>query len=427
MAQSEDCRAADGVTLLARAAMLGSPIQDGEAGCALMLKPAPTTLKVDPLNHKDAMKDDAEGWTAAEQAELENHSRNGSFTLLDRSQFESEAPGRRLIKLVWVYKRKRDGRLKARLCVQGCSQQPGVDYDQTHCATLCGTSLRMLSAIAGQQGLKMRRWDFVSAFLQAELEEGEVVYCSAPPGPHSTTGKDDHPRVWKVNKPVYGMAQAGRRWQRSLLAWFASYGFQACSADSWIFTLRRAVDTPSGPRDDIVIIGCYVDDLFVLYDNGDEHSLYTQITSDLGKRWDVDDEGEVSDLLNVEISRFDNGVTLRQSAYIVKLASTWLPDGIPSSFHFNAAPHTVLKTLKPEYSKHSLRPNFQTPSCFESIRVSLAHCCVTQQPTRAQILPTQLACCVARWLALAKLCSMRDFGSFAISTATDIYDIAIGT
>lgn len=70
---------------------------------------------MDPLNHKEAMKDDAEGWTTAEKAELDNYSRNGSFTLLDRSKFESEAPGRRLVKLVWVYKRKRDGRLKARL------------------------------------------------------------------------------------------------------------------------------------------------------------------------------------------------------------------------------------------------------------------------------------------------------------------------
>ena len=203
-----------------------------------------------------------------------------------------------------------------------------------------GTSLRMLSAIAGQYGLLMRRWDFVSAFLQAELEKDEVVYCSAPPGPYATTGKDDRPRVWQVNKPVYGMAQAGRRWQRSLFSWLSSYGFSACSADSCVFTLRREVVTPSGPRQDVVIIGRYVDDLFIIYNSDDEHSLYKQFTIDLSKRWDVDDEGEVSDLLNVEISRSDKGVTLRQTAYIEKLASTWLPEGVPSTFQYNSAPHT---------------------------------------------------------------------------------------
>ena len=40
-----------------------------------------------------------------------------------------------------------------------------------------GTSLRLLSALAGQHGFMMRRWDFVSAFLQGDLEKGEVVYC----------------------------------------------------------------------------------------------------------------------------------------------------------------------------------------------------------------------------------------------------------
>ena len=143
------------------------------------------------------------GWTAAENKELENHKANGSFELIDRTDFEREAPGRRLVKLVWVYKRKRNGQLKARLCVQGCTQQPGVDFDQTHCATLRGPSLRMLSALASKHNLSMRRWDFVSAFLQGDLQSGEVVYCLPPPGPYSVTGSDNRPRVWKVRKPVY--------------------------------------------------------------------------------------------------------------------------------------------------------------------------------------------------------------------------------
>ena len=82
-----------------------------------------TASVADPKNHNEAMKDDAEGWSAAERAELDNHQANGSFTLLNKSEFEKVAPGRRLVKLVWVYKRKRNGKMKARLCVEGCSQQ----------------------------------------------------------------------------------------------------------------------------------------------------------------------------------------------------------------------------------------------------------------------------------------------------------------
>ena len=45
-----------------------------------------------------------------------------------------------------------------------------------------GTSLRLLSQLAANCNMRMRRWDFVAAYLQGELLEGEVVYCLPPPG-----------------------------------------------------------------------------------------------------------------------------------------------------------------------------------------------------------------------------------------------------
>ena len=176
----------------------------------------------------------------------------------------------------------------------------------------------------------MRRWDFVSAFLQGELQPGEVVYCQPPPGPYAVTGADGRPRVWKVRKPVYGMAQAGRRWQRSLFPWLVEWGLTACDADSCVFHLHREVQTPAGPRKEIFLVGCYVDDLFVLYSHDDEHSLYHQFTKSLQDRWDVDDEGPVSDLLNIEIQRDGAKVVLKQTAYIEKMTREWLPDGVRS-------------------------------------------------------------------------------------------------
>ena len=285
------------------------------------------------------MRDDPEGWSQAELAELESHRRNGSFELLDRSAFEAQAPSRRLIKLVWVYKRKRNGKLKARLCVQGCRQQAGVDFDQTHCSTLRGPSLRMLAALAGHHRFGMHRWDFVSAYLQGELEEGETVYCQAPPGPHGQLGADGRPRVWKVVKPVYGLAQAGRRWQRSLFPWLKEWGFTQCESDPCVFKRTMEVDTPSGKRLDTVLVGCYVDDLFVLFNANDKHSLYYRFARDLQARWDVDDEGPVTDLLNIEISREGPAVVLRQKLYIDRLVEQWFPDGPPSHIPKNSTPH----------------------------------------------------------------------------------------
>ena len=57
----------------------------------------------------------------------------------------------------------------------------GVDFDQTFCATMRSGSLRLLCSLAARHSLDMRRWDFVSAYLQGELLEDEVVYCQMPP------------------------------------------------------------------------------------------------------------------------------------------------------------------------------------------------------------------------------------------------------
>ena len=148
-------------------------------------------LPDDPKSHKDALTHkDAEAWLAAERKELRNHTVHKTFEQLDRSSMLTDAQTRsRLIPLQWVYKTKRDGSKKARLVVVGCAQRPGVDFDQTHCSTLKATSLRFLAATAAIQGLHMRRFDFVSAFLQGDLEPGEQISCRPPPG-YETLGDD---------------------------------------------------------------------------------------------------------------------------------------------------------------------------------------------------------------------------------------------
>ena len=78
-------------------------------------------------------------------------------------------------------------------------------------------------------------------------------------------------------------------------------------------------------------LGCYVDDLCCCASHTDEHSLYHDFITKLQSRWEVEDEGELTDLLNVEFTFGDDHVKLSQTAYIEKMVSTYLPDGIPLS------------------------------------------------------------------------------------------------
>ena len=238
----------------------------------------------------------------------------------------SEVPkGRRLIKLVWVFKTKRSGKLKSRLCVQGCAQSAGIDYNQTYSATMRSPSLRMLACLAARNGMSLHRWDFVAAYLQGKLESGECVYC------HPPSGYEREGYACKVAKPVYGMAQAGRRWQRTLFPWLEEFGFKPCEYDSCVFQCRRTMQTPDGPRDEHVVLGCYVDDLATAYRHDDEHSLYQLFVSELKKKWDVEDEGELSDLLGIDFTRGENTVALKQGNYVRKMVATYFPLGAPKA------------------------------------------------------------------------------------------------
>ena len=297
---------------------------------AALAKPS----SADPKTQTEAYARDKEGWKASETKELKNHEANGSWEYIDASQLPR---GRRLVKLIWVYKVKRDGTLKSRLCVQGCRQVAGVDYDQTWCGAMRGTSLRTLSNLAAIGGMRMRRYDFVAAYLQGELLEGETVYCYAPPG-YERKGADGKNQICRILKPVYGMAQAGRRWQRTLFPWLKEYGFRQTDSDQSVFTIEGTMHTPNGPRMERLYVGVYVDDLAIVYSHDDEHSLYRHFVTALESRWNVEDEGELTDLLGIEFSRVPGAIELRQTSYIEKLASEFFPDGVPSTAQANKVP-----------------------------------------------------------------------------------------
>ena len=131
------------------------------------------------------------------------------------------------------------------------------------------------------------------------------------------------------------MSQAGRRWQRSLFPWIEEWQhgtLKRSHADGCVFHVIKTVTTPYGDRLEHLIVGVYVDDLLITHSHDDEHSLYSQFTRDLSARWDVDDEGDVTDLLGVDISVEDDCICLRQTQYITKLVSEHAPNGIPPAF-----------------------------------------------------------------------------------------------
>ena len=359
-------RAAGAALLIQRGPLSGASIKSG-TGCMRKV----SSVSADPRNRKEALADDSAGWTGAEQREIQNHTDAGSWKYIPRDKVP---PGRRLVRFTWVYKKKRDGSMKARLCVQGCSQIPGVDFHQTFCGTLRSTSLRLLASVAARCNMRMHRYDFVAAFLQGSLEPGEVVYCYPPPGYEANhVDETGRPMVCEVQKPIYGMAQAGRRWQRSLYPWLLEFGFCQAHGDANVFHMKRG--------DERLILGCYVDDLFTLHSHEGEGTLYAEFVAALFDRWKVEDEGEVSDLLNVEIDRTGDSVYLRQTNYIDNLVQQYAPDGVPDSFKSTDVPaDESLPLLVQQALESEATPAPSDVHRFQAIVGSLNYCATHTRP-----------------------------------------------
>mmetsp|Transcript_15651 Transcript_15651/g.51647 ORF Transcript_15651/g.51647 Transcript_15651/m.51647 type:complete len:510 (+) Transcript_15651:540-2069(+) len=61
----------------------------------------------------------------------------------------------------------------ARICVQGCSMQAGVDFDQSWAGTSRSSTNRTLCAYAARYGCGIREFDWTAAYLQGDLIKKE--------------------------------------------------------------------------------------------------------------------------------------------------------------------------------------------------------------------------------------------------------------
>ncbi|KAG5878494.1 hypothetical protein JTB14_003746 [Gonioctena quinquepunctata] len=64
-------------------------------------------------------------------------------------------------------------RYKARLIVEGYSQQYGIDYQGTSSPVVRFDTIRMILTFAASYGLKLMQFDIKASFLYAELD-GEI-------------------------------------------------------------------------------------------------------------------------------------------------------------------------------------------------------------------------------------------------------------
>ena len=108
------------------------------------------------------------------------------------------------------------------MCARGDQQTYEIDYNETFVPTLRYTTLRVLLSIACSFDLEIEQIDFVTAFLNAHVDDD--IYMYSPPS-LKVISPNGLKLVYKLNKSLYGIKQALRSWQSLLSSWLVSYGF----------------------------------------------------------------------------------------------------------------------------------------------------------------------------------------------------------
>ncbi|GKB04325.1 ribonuclease H-like domain-containing protein [Tanacetum coccineum] len=109
------------------------------------------------------------------------------------------------LKLIWEIERYKVG-----LVAKGFNQREGIDYEETLSPVVKIATVRCLVSLAVNKGWTVFQLDVNNAFLYSDLYED--VYMSFPEGYFN---KDDK-RVCKLNKSLYGLKQALRKWNENL-------------------------------------------------------------------------------------------------------------------------------------------------------------------------------------------------------------------
>ena len=156
-------------------------------------------------------------WEQAMVEEMESQQLMGTWYLTELP------PGRQPIKCKWIFRKKvlADGsleRYKARLVAKGCSQQEGIDYEETFAPVMKFTTFRMLLAKAAVEDLELHQVDVVTAFLHGDLEE--EIYMLQPDGFQE---KGSEHLVCRLKKALYGLKQAPRSWYHKLEEFHAQH------------------------------------------------------------------------------------------------------------------------------------------------------------------------------------------------------------
>ena len=139
--------------------------------------------------------------------------------------------------------------------------------------------------------------------------------------------------VIKIIKAVYGLKQSPRNWNQELHKLLTSLGFVQSQIDHCLYTLRvPKLEKGKKVGESVVHLTVYVDDVALFGDK----DLIKWCISKVSQKYTITDQGELRDILGVQIHRTETKILLNQERFINKILKnfsmeTCNPKKIPCS------------------------------------------------------------------------------------------------
>jgi hypothetical protein len=186
-----------------------------------------------PKNFRQARKhpDYYTHWLLAMEKQHKQLQDIGTWELVDLPEDARALPGK------WVYDEKvnqNDEKIeRARWVVCGNFQEDS-GYGNTYGAVASATTVRIFLALAAVRGFLVYAFDLNTAFLNAYIPNGVVVYVDQP------TGLGEGRKVCLLKRALYGLREAPLYWFLTISPVMKKLGFEPFDADLCVFLQQRA-------------------------------------------------------------------------------------------------------------------------------------------------------------------------------------------
>lgn len=187
------------------------------------------------------------------------------------------------------------------MVARGNEQKKGIDFDEVFAPVARYEIIRTVLAGAVENKMHVHHVDVASAYVQGKLTD--TIYIQQPEM-FVEPGKEE--KICKLNKPLYGLKQAGRNWYQTLDKYLTTIGLERSPINPCVYVSNT---------DTNLILLIYVDDILIAAKNLEKLEKVKRL---IRKKFKINDLGNVTNVLGIHVERDGNigNIKLSQRKYI---------------------------------------------------------------------------------------------------------------